>query len=1042
MFGKVKLFLMMCLMCCASAEAQHTVQLINNDEVVRLSTHFNVLRETDKQYQIEEILMLSDNFVREPITNPNYGLSEHALWLKATFSNVTDTKNWVVDLGFTQLDKVDFYLVIDNQIVQQSQQGKSRLNQDYRFPTMALELPYAIPVSLFIRIESQSNSLIAPVDIQPAKTHTKINFLDNILWGLFYGGLIILAIYNFVLYFGNKEKSLLAYVGYIITVITWQFVWGGHIQVLLQHGFTHWLSLHMDLIFVVIGIGSGVFTYTFLDAPDKAPKTTPIIKTNIIVLAILGLSSTLNLLPPLWQNGLVYLVSILAISSYLFAGFESYFNHFKPAKYFIFAWSILATSALIGMLSLVGVFPSNFFTTYCFQIGVFLEAGLFSLALMDKSRGQLEREIQQATNDLRNNMEFIEEQNVRLDIARKDAIKASHVKSQFLANMSHEIRTPLNAILGFSRELTQLDLPAQKHEQVMIINNAADNLLAIVNDVLDVSKIEAGKLQINAQPFSPNQLLEEMVNLMAKTAQQKKLEFVLDLGPLPDKLIGDVTRIKQILNNLLSNALKFTSNGYIRLSASGTNLEHGMYELGLKVEDTGIGISSKDRKKLFNAFTQVDDALSRSYQGTGLGLVICQQLVKLMHGKMTLDTSPGKGSCFTVTLSTNLLNTKCSFLNSPEWLDKQVLLLDPYLETRTTSKKILEMMGCQVTECASLEQHQQGTKQYDILFVTLPVSEWEKRDAIFSGIDRVSATRKILLYSGPEPLTQYPDLAAKIDDHLRMPLTPIKLENLLHKPKQNEKTQLQQRLMDLPRAKILAVDDMEMNLKLLKTWFKPSPLELTLAFSGSEAVSLCEQQEFDLILMDVQMPNMDGLQATQMIRQTELNIGTPIIAVTAHAFKEEQERLLASGMDDYLPKPLDLNELVNLIKRWCLQQEHKPVSLPSLDWELALKRANHNFDAAREVLNEFALQLPKLINEIELNWKHHQLDEVQSVVHKLNGACCYTGVPKLHALCDEIEGALKCDQIHHVAERIPSLLIEADLVTSETEKHFNELIVT
>lgn len=1042
MSGKVWLFLLWCLLTSSSAIAQNTVQLINNDEVVRLSSHFSVLRETDKQYKINEILMLTDRFVREPLTNPNYGFSEQGMWLMATFSNVTDTNDWVVDLGFTQLDEVDFYLVIDGKVIQQSQQGKSRLNQTYRFPTMSADLPYAIPVSLFVRIESLSNSLIAPVDIQPEKTHARVNFYDNILWGLFYGGLLILAIYNFVLYFGTREKSLLAYVGYISTVIVWQFVWGGHLQVLSPHGFTQWLSQHMDLIFVIIGIGSGVFTYTFLDAPEKAPKTTPIIKLNILTLFVLGVCSTLNLLPPLWQNGLVYLVSILAISSYMFAGFESFFNNFKPAKYFIFAWSILATSALIGMLSLVGVFPSNFFTTYCFQIGVFLEAGLFSLALMNKSQGQLEQEIQQATNDLRNNMEFIEEQNVRLDIARKDAIKASHVKSQFLANMSHEIRTPLNAILGFSRELSQLDLPAQKQEQVMIINNAADNLLAIVNDVLDVSKIEAGKLQINAQPFSPNQLLEEMVNLMAKTAHQKKLEFILDLGLLPDKLIGDVTRIKQILNNLLSNALKFTSSGYVKLSASGKVLEHGMFELALKIEDTGIGISNKDRKKLFNAFTQVDDALNRSYQGTGLGLVICQQLVKLMHGKITLDTTPGEGSCFAVTLNANLLNTKCSFENNPQWLDKHVLLLDPFEETRSTSKQILEMMGCMVTDCASLEQSPHDGTHYDFMITSLPVSALETRDALLSSTVRVTAKRKIVFYSGPEPLQLASGVSSSIDDQLRMPLTPIKLENLLHKPKQNEQALLQQRLLDLPHAKVLAVDDMEMNLKLLKTWFKPSSLELTLAFSGSEAVSLCEQQEFDLILMDVQMPNMDGLQATKLIRQSELNIGTPIIAVTAHAFKEEQERLLASGMDDYLPKPLNLNELVNLIKRWCLQQEHKPVSLPSLDWELALLRANHNHEGAREMLKEFTLQLPQIINDIEFSWKEHDLVELQTLVHKLHGVSCYTGVPKLQALCDEIEGALKTQQIHLVAERLPSLLIEAELVVSEAEKHFHEMVET
>lgn len=1023
----------------SSSYAQSSLQLIDSDTVERLSKHFKVYFEKEQQFSLNQIIDLQDQFVWQVGENPNYGFSDTGLWLHTSFSNVTDTKDWVIDLGFTQLDKVDFYLVSDRQVIASSQQGKSRLGQDYRFPTIKVQLPYAQKVDLYIRIQSATSSLIAPIDIQSSQKHTRINFIDNLLWGLFYGGLLILALYNFVLYFGNKEKSLLAYVGYICTVMLWQFVWGGHFHLLFSVGLTTWLSSHMDLIFVIIGIGSGIFTYTFLDAQDTAPKSAPLIKANILALVFLGLLSAFNLLPILWQNGLVYLASLVAIVCYMLAGFESYFNQFHPAKYFIFAWSILASSAVVGMLSLTGVFPSNTFTTYCFQVGVFIEAGLFSLALMDKSRSQLEREVQQATKDLRNNIEFIEEQNARLDIARKDAIKASHIKSQFLANMSHEIRTPLNAILGFSKELNQLDLPTEKKEHVLIINNAADNLLGIVNDVLDVSKIEAGKLQINNQPFSPNQLLEEMVSVMSKSAHRKKLEFIFELGPLPDKLIGDVIRIKQILNNLLSNALKFTSHGHISLSVTGKELEHDIFELQFKVEDTGIGISKEDRKKLFSAFSQIDDALSRNYQGTGLGLVICQELVNLMGGHMSLTSYPDRGSCFSVTLRTNILSSHYSYASSKDWKDKSVLLVAPYQFTRESTEAILNLLGAEVTSIANYSEMAQQKQRYDACFVELSLAQLANRAEAYGAIKDVNADKKILLFSGPEPFAEQPQLSQQVTGQLRLPLTPFKLGNLIRSKKQNEHNELQQRLIQLPKAKVLAVDDIEMNLHLLKTWLKPSALELTLAFGGAEAVALCEQHEFDLILMDVQMPNVDGLQASQLIRQTDLNLGTPIIAVTAHAFKEEQERLLASGMDDYLPKPLDLSELVNLIKRWCLQQEHIPVSLPSLDWDLALKRANYNNLAARELLYEFSAQLPNLVAEIEASWRAQALKEMQSSIHKLHGACCYTGVPKLQALCDEIEGSLKCQQTEQVADRMPSLITEAELVVSETKKHFNDL---
>ena len=1023
----------------ADAYAQQRFQLINNDDTIKLSRHFKSYWEPDGELILEQIIERQEQFEWNAIENPNYGFSKRGLWLQATFSNVTDTNKWVIDMAFSQLDKVDFYLVANDRLIAQSRQGKLRSSQQYRLPTIKAELPFATQVDLYVRLESTSSSLIAPIFIQSETTHTRMTFFDNLVWGLFYGGLIVLAIYSSVLYPANKESSMVAYVGYIMSVLLWQFTWGGHIQMIFPNAFTVWLGQHIDLIFIATAISSGIFTSKFLNVRITAPKIAPFLNVFLVILGVLAFCSMFNLIPVLVQNTLVYAFGIAAICSFLFAGFESYLNHFHSARYFIFAWSILAAGALIGMFSLVGIMPSNFFTTYCFQFSVFLEACLFSLALMDKTHSQLEAEVQQATNDLQNNLEFIEEQNARLDIARKDAIQASHIKSQFLANMSHEIRTPLNAILGFSQQLNDMQLPDESREQVRTINAAADNLLSIVNDVLDVSKIEAGKLQINNQPFSPNQLIEEVVGLMSQSAHKKRLEFVLDVDPLPDKLIGDVMRIRQILNNLLSNAVKFTENGFVQLSAKGREQEHGLYELELMVEDTGIGISQQDRQKLFSAFSQVDDALSRSYQGTGLGLVICQQLVKLMLGEMNLSSVPGVGSCFSVSLRFNLLNATSSNENCGDWRDKRVLLFDANPHTRRSTSKMLVSTGCDLSSCDSIEYFASRKDIFDYLFITLPSATSKGRHDIYDVAAQINTDKIIVLYTDPDGFNQAEFVGDRLQAQLRMPLTYTKLESIQHAPKLDKPSRTQQELMQLPAANVLAVDDLEMNLRLLKSWLQDSPLKLTLAHSGEEAVTLCEQQEFDLILMDVQMPEMDGLQASQLIRQTELNIGTPIIAVTAHAFREEQERLLSSGMDDYLPKPIDLSNLIKVIANWCLEQEHQPVALPTLDWELALKRANHNYDAAKEVLIEFANHLPEMLSSIDHAWHKQEHTETQNLVHKLHGASCYTGVPKFQALCDEIEGALKRQQLQHAGERIPLLITEGELVISETQKLINDL---
>lgn len=1028
--------------CTAPAQAQTTHQLINENIETSLTDNFEFYFETDTQLTISEAIKRRPDFRFYTDPNPNFGFQSRALWLVTKFNNTSNTRDWVFNIDFSQLDKVDFYLVRGDEVLKQSHQGKLQTEQIFRVPTMRAELPVDAPLELYLRVESSSSSLIVPLSVEPETRHSFGVQLDSLLWGLFYGGLIILAIYNFALFFGSREPSLVAYVGYIVAVLLWQFVWGGHLHLIFRDGFDPWFAAHTEMIFVIIGISSGLFAVTFLETKKHAPNAHPVIMSLLVLQGVIGAGCLIDLLPHIWKNNLVYGVGMIAICSYIYAGFEAYLNKFKPALYFIFAWGMLASGAIVGILSLLNILPSNDYTTYCFQVGVFIEAGLFSFALMEKSRNQLASEVSQATNELRNNMELIEEQNARLDIARKDAIKASNVKSQFLANMSHEIRTPLNAILGFSKELTHVALPVEQQEQVRIINTAADNLLGIVNDVLDFSKIEAGKLQINNQPFSPNQLLEDMVTLMSKSAHSKRLEFVFDTGPLPEKLIGDVFRIKQVLNNLLSNALKFTSSGTITLTVRGTPLPHGIHELHFRIEDTGIGISRQDKKKLFNAFSQIDDALNRSYQGTGLGLVICRELIKLMRGTLDLNSVPGLGSVFDIRLRANQLSQKYSLTPNAEWIGKRVVVFDPVPDTRRATASMLTALGARVTSADSVAFLNMLDIHPDLLFATVPVSHLEKRNTYLSELVEFPAKKRILWYSGPEPFNQYPSLTQHFHEQVRMPVTLTKLESLLHQKTARRRNPMQDKMNNLPKARILAVDDMEMNLKLLHTWLDHSPVSLTTSMSGQDAVNRCQSTEYDLILMDVQMPGMDGLQASRLIRKTALNMGTPIIAVTAHAFKEEQERLLASGMDDYLPKPIEMGALLDLIKRWCQNATPTAMALPTLDWQLAVKRTHQNPEAARSLLGDFVVLLPPTISTLKSMWKEKDFDGLKAEVHKLHGACCYTGVPKLQELASELEIALKLEQNFLIAEHLPALLNECEILMTEARRFLEEMNYT
>ncbi|WP_416307326.1 7TM diverse intracellular signaling domain-containing protein [Neptunicella sp. SCSIO 80796] len=995
--------------------AQTTVQLINTQDTLRVTSNFKVLHENGAPLDISQIIELKDKFEWPVGNNQNFGFTRQGLWFHLHLSNVTKVNKWVVDIAYAQNDRVDFYLVRKDQVVEQIEQGKLAYQHQYRLPTMELDLPDASPVDLFIRVQSDSVSRIVPIDIQTKAHHTKMIMLDSLLWGLFYGALLILVIYNLVMYVERKEISSLAYVVYILSVMLWQFVWGGHIQMVFSGSLTRWLNLHTDLIFMVVGLSAAAFTLTFLNAKYTAPRSYRIICVVCMALVLLTLLSLINIFDQATQNTLVYIVSIVGITSYLIAGFESYAFPYLPARYFIFAWSILLTCALVGILGLLGILPSNEVTSYCFQAGVCCEAVLFSMAIMEKSRCEMENEIATYTREMRQNLELIEEKNAHLDIARKDAIRASQVKSQFLANMSHEIRTPLNAILGFSKELQSSVSDSDRKEHARIVNTAATNLLGIINDVLDFSKIEAGKLQVNNEPFSPEQLLDELIGLMAKTAQDKHLEFIFESEALPNKLIGDASRIRQVLTNLLGNAIKFTPQGHVKLKVCGRQEGNFMW-LTFSVEDTGIGISTNQQKVLFKAFSQVDDALNREFQGTGLGLVISQQLTQLMHGQIKVESEISKGSYFTATIRTQILNDQGRVDERIQWRNKRIMLVEPYLPALHSLNALFVQMGAIIVE--PTEQN-----PADFLFWGVAAVPDEQQ---IEQARAVNAVTKILLHpSGIKPM-QHAHFNAVFNHYLEKPLSVSKLDKLFEAKPLSDGNQLDYLLNHLPEIKLLAVDDMEFNLRLLSTWLKPSPVQVSTSLSGQDAVSRCEKESYDLILMDLQMPNMDGLQASRLIRQTELNRGTPIIAVTAHVFKEEQERLLSSGMDDYLPKPVGLDTLVDVIQRWC-QVPDQPV-VQSVDWQLALQQSHSNQQLATQMLQDFLQQLPELQQQINQPAEQQDYLAFQQAVHKLHGLCCYTGVPKLQALCMEIEVALKENNHSLALARLADFNQECDVV--------------
>ncbi|MGP7734576.1 two-component sensor histidine kinase BarA [Oceanimonas smirnovii] len=635
-----------------------------------------------------------------------------------------------------------------------------------------------------------------------------------------------------------------------------------------------------------------------------------------------------------------------------------------------------------------------------------LKNGINAMAKsLSEYHDEMQQNIDQATSDLRETLEQIEIQNIELDMAKKRAQEAARVKTEFLANMSHELRTPLNGVIGFARQLQKTKLTASQLDYLKTIERSAQNLLGIINDILDFSKLEAGKLKMEQIPFSLRDTLQEVMVLLAPSAHDKGLELSLRIdAAVHDSLVGDPLRLQQVLNNLVGNAIKFTEQGNvdIRVDArpAGQPERTG---LCIHVQDTGIGISDNQRRQLFQAFNQADSSISRRYGGTGLGLVITQKLVHQMAGDIELYSEPGTGSVFSFTLE---LNKAALPLAEPlplaELAGKTVLYQEEDGFSRRATSALLREWDMQVLYEPDADQ------PIDIALLgfgphALP-SQMEqelKRQLAFEN-------QTVILLSSTDPTLSDSLLAAGASHCLSKPAHYQKLAHALAGPRsQNEEPSVPIALPP-PASKqplrVLAVDDNPANLKLISAMLGELVSQVDTGRNGQDALNLATANHYDIIFMDIQMPVLDGIQATQEIRrQGGLNATTPIVAVTAHAIAGERDRLMGQGMDDYLAKPIDEAILARIISH-CARQ---PKTTGLIDWTQALQRAGERETLAKEMLSLLLQSLDEFSPVLSAALAGELSSEtLYGPLHKLHGGTLYCGVPQLQSLLARLEQAL------------------------------------
>ena len=665
---------------------------------------------------------------------------------------------------------------------------------------------------------------------------------------------------------------------------------------------------------------------------------------------------------------------------------------------------------------------------------------------LESHKEELDAGIEQSTEDMRRNMDSIEEKSAQLHIANKEAMESNRLKSQFLANISHEVRTPLNAILGYTKILQKSITDDQHVLYINTIEQSTNSLLAIIGDILDFSKIEAGKLNLENGDMNLRELVDDVHQILSANllSSEKQIDLIPEFSKdVPQWVVGDAIRIRQIFNNLIGNAIKFTHKGSVRTKVVVTKQTDTELLLSFKIIDTGIGIPENKLSRLFKPFSQVDTSTTRKFGGTGLGLVITKKLVEQMDGNIDVYSDPSSGSTFYFTLN---LKPSQKANEAPEKLDKNVLLLEPSHLYRQYLSQYLKDIGIHCTAYSSLEQMiaklSQSEQRIDALLINVSSSDDSTNEAreLITYASQQFNVPSILMVQPPGQIAHYPTLKTICSDVLMKPishkylykslknLTPptqgiVEQQPLLvqeqNKQLSNAKANTTSHALQQKNLKILAVDDTPINLQLLTHWLTPNDVDVFLAYSGQQAINMAKEQTFDLILMDIQMPEMDGMEATRELRALEQYKDTPIIAVTAHALGTEQEKIRISGINAYLTKPIDENVLLSTIEKWCtkketLQQQLDNEVANAFDLNKALEIVNQKSAIAKEMFDMLADTLEDEKRLIKHHFEQKDTDKLLHVVHRIHGASKYTGTINITRHAGFLENHLKDLQLEDV----------------------------